>query len=145
MERVTWKVEGLFKGDAQKCYEEISKLSEVTPRNVLELARDENTELHKCFDFNDTTAAEKYRLIQARQIIINFVEIPKDEKKDDPQIRAFQITTTKNVYEPTRVFIEKPDEYKALLARAKEELQSFKTRYKMLTELEGIFAEIDNL
>lgn len=145
MERVTWKVKGLFKGDAQKCYEEMKQLDEITPENVLQLGEDEGTELYKCFEHDDSIAAHKYRLIQARQIIINLIEIPQDEEKEEPSIRALQITSTKNVYEPTRTFIEKPDEYKILLMRAKEELQAFKKRYKMLSELESIFAEIDNL
>ena len=143
MERISWTFDGLFKGNAEKCYAECESLEQATPENVLEYARNESTELHKCFEWNDTVAAEKYRLKQARQIIQSFVIV--HEEKEEPKIRAYQITTQTNVYQPTRLFLQQPDEYKALLARAKQELQAFKARYKTLTELESIFEEIDRL
>ena len=66
----TWKMPGLFKADAQKVAEEIKSIGdEVTAEQIVELARDEDTELHKCFDWNDQTAAEKWRKQQARQIL----------------------------------------------------------------------------
>ena len=143
MERITWAVAGLHKGDAQKCYDECQTLEEITPANVLELARDENTELHKCFEWDTPIAAEKYRLIQARQIIQHFVIVPPDGEEDTPKVRSYQITTECTKYEPTRMFLQNPDEYKELLKRAKSELEAFKQRYKTLTELETIFEEID--
>lgn len=73
MERVTWKLNDLYKADAQKCYEEVQSLEEITVENVLEKGRDESSELHKCFTWDNDEAAEKYRLIQARDIIRSFV------------------------------------------------------------------------
>lgn len=145
MERIKWAMEGLHKGDAQKCYDECQTLEEVTPENVLNKARNKKTELHKCFEWDDSVAGEKYRLIQAREIIRHFVIVTSEDKEDAPKIRSYQITTTTNKYEPTRLFIQKPDEYTALLERAKSELEAFKQRYKMLSELEEIFAAIDEL
>lgn len=145
MERITWAVQGLHKGDAQKCYDECQTLEEVTPENVLNKARNKKTELHKCFEWDNSIAGEKYRLIQARQIIQHFVIAMPEEKEDAPKIRSYQISTTVNKYEPTRMFLQKPDEYSALLERAKNELEAFKQRYKMLTELEEVFAAIDEL
>ena len=145
MERITWAVAGLHEGDAQKCYDECQTLEEVTPANVLEKARNKKTELHKCFEWDDSVAGEKYRLIQARQIIQHFVIVPPDDEEDTPKVRSYQITTECTKYEPTRMFLQNPDEYKELLKRAKAELAAFRQRYKMLSELENIFAEIDLL
>ena len=145
MERIKWSVEGLHKGDAQKCYDECQTLNEVTPENVLEKAKNADTELHKCFEWDNSVAGEKYRLMQAREIIRHFVIVTPEEKEDAPKIRSYQISTTTNKYEPTRLFLQKPDEYTALLERAKNELEAFKQRYKMLTELEEIFDDIDRL
>lgn len=140
---VEWKINGIFKANAQKVYEEIGD-RKVTPEEVLEQARsDENSELHKCFEWNDSIAAEKYRLTQARQIIQLLVIKP--EKKEEPQVRVFQITTETNNYQPTKLFLEQPDEYKALLQRAKNELSALKTRYKTLSELEKVFEAIDEI
>ena len=122
-----WKIKGIFKADAQKVADEIGENS-ITPEQVLEKAKnDENSELHKCFEWNDGIAAEKYRLIQARKIIINLAYVPK-EKTDEP-VRCFQITREKSVYMPTKQFLVNNDEYQDLLKRAKVELESFKTEY----------------
>ena len=137
---VKWKVQGIFKADAQKCYEEIGA-DKVTPEEVLAKATDENSELHKCFEWDDTEAANKYRLIQARQIIQMIVIKQEDTKK--PEMRVFQITTERNTYQPTILFLEQKDEYQALLDRALRELEAFKVRYSTLSELENIFKEIE--
>lgn len=142
---VAWKINGVFKADAQKVYEEIGD-RKITPEEVLERARsDKGSELHKCFEWNDGIAAEKYRLSQARQIIQLLIVKPDKGKENEPKIRVFQITTETNNYQPIRLFIEQPDEYKALLQRAKDELQALKNRYKTLSELEKVFEAIDEI
>ena len=142
MEQVTWKLKGIFKADPQKVYAEIGS-TQITPEEVLEKARNEKSELHKCFIWDDTIAAEKYRLGQARQIIQLLVVTPVEE--EHTPMRVFQITSEKNVYQPSRVFMEQPDEYKILLERAKGELKAIRNRYKMLSEMEKIFEAIDEL
>ena len=137
-----WRVKSLFKADASKVADEIG-YDKVTPQEVLDKARDENTELHKCFEWEDSVAAEKYRLREASDIIRNLVFIKK--KKEDEPIRCFQITTEKNTYQPTQMFLVQEDEYQALLKRAKAELESFKRRYATLAELESIFEAIEEL
>ena len=138
-----WKIKGLFKADAQRVADEIGENS-ITPERVLEKARnDENSELHKCFEWNDGIAAEKYRLIQARKIIINLAYVPKE--KTDESVRCFQITREKSVYMPTKQFLVNNDEYQDLLKRAKVELESFKRRYATLSELETVFEAIESI
>lgn len=129
------------KADAQKVGEEIG--DEPTPESVLAKAEDPNSELHKCFEWDDTVAAKKYRLIQARQVI-QFLVIKGTEKKDTP-VRAFQISSEPQVYRPTVFFLKNEDEYTKLLARAKAELKQITERYKQLTELEEVFEAIGRL
>lgn len=137
-----WRIKGIYKADAQKVADEIGEQL-ATPQEVLEKARDENSELHKCFEWNDGIAAEKYRLQQARAIIINLVYVKKT--KEEESVRCFQITTERNTYQPTKQFLVQEDEYQALLKRAKAELDAFKRRYASLTELEEVFKAIDEL
>lgn len=137
-----WKIKGIFKADAQKVADEIGE-KRVTPQEVLDKARDENSELHKCFEWNDSVAAEKYRLQQARAIIVNLVYSPKTE--EEQPVRCFQITTERCTYQPTKMFLVQKDEYQSLLKRAKAELDSFKEKYKTLSELEEVFNAIDAL
>lgn len=141
MEKVKWRFDGYFKADAQKIYAEIGE-EKITPEQVLEKARDENTELHKCFEWDDGVAAEKYRLSQA-ETIIRMLVVPVEKK--GTQIRAFSLTSETRNYQPTRLLLQQPDEYKAQLERAKAELKAFRQKYKNLQELFEIFAEIDAL
>ena len=142
MEDVKWKINGIFKADPKKIYKELGNTT-ITPEEVLEKARNEKTELHLCFEWSDSVAAEKYRLQQARQIIQLLVVVPKNEKNEPT--RVFQITSERNVYQHSRMFLRQPDEYQILLQRAKIELKQIRQRYKALSELEAIFDAIDEL
>ena len=138
-----WKMP-IFKADAQKCAEEIMAMGDcVTPDDVLEKARDEKTELHKCFEWDDTIAAEKFRKIQARDVI-RFIVIKEDEKPDDrPEIRVFHITERGEGYKPIQYIVKHENEYERLLANAWAELRAFKAKYACLEELREILDLID--
>ncbi len=144
--KVTWKpyASNFHKADAQKCFEEMGD-TDITPEKVLEIAKDENTELHKCFEWDDGIAAEKYRLSQARQIITFLIVKPDERKEEEDNVRVFQISSEPQTYQPIKMFVENEDEYKVLLKRAKAELVAIRNRYKQLSELEEVFAAIDSL
>ena len=137
---VTWRIQGYYKADAQKVAEEIG-FGKFTPMEVLEKAKDETTELHKCFEWNDSIAAEKYRLEQAKNIIRMLVY--EKETKEQAVVRYYAKTETKHVYQPTKQFLVQEDEYQGLLRRALAELESFKNKYHTLTELENIFEAME--
>jgi len=132
---------GFFKGvDAQKVAEEIRGIGEeASSQQIVDRARDENSELHKCFEWDDSIAAEKYRLKQAGYVVHHLVIKEETVPEDRPEIRYFFKPKAESGYKPTKVIVRKEDEYKALLARAWAELQAFKVKYSMLTELQEIF------
>lgn len=139
---VTWRIQGYYKADAQKVAEEIG-FGKFTPMEVLEKAKDETTELHKCFEWNDSIAAEKYRLEQAKNIIRMLVY--EKETKEQSVVRYYAKTETKHVYQPTKQFLVQEDEYQGLLRRALAELEAFKNKYHTLTELESIFDAMETI
>lgn len=139
----TWR-SGFFKADAQKVADEIGAIGEeVTPAQILDKARDKNTELHKCFEWNDSVAAEKYRLHQARMIVCNLVFKNLEHEDDTPKVRVFHRTDSNGGYKPLELIIKNPTEYEKLLARARVELRAFKAKYHALSELEEILDLID--
>lgn len=141
--KVSWKL-NYFKADAQKCYEEIGT-DGISPERVLEIAKGESTELHKCFEWDDTAAAEKFRLSQARQVIQYLVVVPVKKDEDEPPQRIFQISSERNTYQPVKFFVQHADEHALLLKRAIAELNAFQQRYKNLAELESVFEAIEAL
>ena len=126
------------------------KHSALTPEIVLEESRDENAVLHKCFEWDDTKAAEGYRLVQARMIIRNITV--KIEKQDSTSLitRAFVNVQDESAQDKGRfvsVGIAVTDEEmkKQVLKNALYELQTFKNKYANYHELEKIFADIEEL
>ena len=141
---VKWST-GVFKADANKVYAEIQKIGEkVTPLEVLDYAKaHEESELHKCFEWNNDIAAEKYRLLMAGNVIRSLYVVPRSAEQ--PSVRVLSKTSETHTYQPTVKFLSQPDEYADLLRRAKAELESFKVKYKTLTELEDVFTAIDGI
>lgn len=137
---VKWSIPNLFRADANKCYSEILELENITPSEVLERARDEKSELHKCFEWDNSKAAEKYRTIQAGNVIRALYIAPKHEETAPVRVLS---RTSSSSYQPTRTFLTNENEYADLLRRALSELESFKRKYETLSELESVFEQID--
>ena len=93
MIKTIWRSEvaNLYKGiDAQTVADEIADIGDdVTAEQIVERAKDEGCELHKCFTWDNDIAAEKYRIIEARQIVRHLVreELPS-ENEDRPPLRV---------------------------------------------------------
>lgn len=145
---VEWKIKGIYKANPQMVYDEINSIgSEYTPADVVEKARDESTELHKCFEWDDSIAAKKYRITQAGNVIRCLVVVR--EQVDDqelPKTRAIVSTNKReNTYEPVTVTVRHRDSYDRLLEEALRELNQFRKKYANIRELEVILNEIEDL
>lgn len=137
---VCWKINGIFKADPNAVYDELQTLGDkFTPADVVDLARNEESALHSCFEWDNALAAEEWRRNQAQLLIRMIVFV--DEKKDEPTNVRVLVSTGERTgeYTPTRLIVQNADEYKALLERAMAELRAFKEKYKMLKELDYIF------
>lgn len=142
-----------FKADATKCANELLELPDgFKPSDVVEYARNEDSELHKCFTWDDTKAAQKYREREASMVIANLkIKYVKPEKPEEPKtIRMFysldkSINGQKRGYRPLSVIVKNEDEYERLLTLAKGELKAFRNKYEKLAELSQIFELIDEL
>lgn len=148
MQLATWGT-FKFKADAQKCADEIMEICEelesATPQQILEKARDSNTELHKCFTRDDTEAAEKWRISEARAIVRNLkiIEQKSDKQSEPTTIRVFYKTDNESGYKPTKLILKKPDEYKALVERCRSELLAIKQKFNSISEYEEIWELIN--
>lgn len=136
---------GLFKGvDPMKVANEIMEIGEsVTPRQIVDRARDENSELHKCFEWDDAKAALGYRLQQARTVVhVLVVQEKEPPKENTTPIRFFVQPEKEKGYKPIEKVFRRDDEYQQLLQRAYAELHAFKLKYERLEELREIMALI---
>lgn len=128
----------------------LSSLAEVndgvlTPEAVVDFARPKTSPLHSRFDWSDTSAARKYRIWQARQLISVVVNYYEPKKGERLSVRAFVSLTgdrRDGGYRDVNVVMADKDMRKQALADALNELALFKAKYAALTELAMVFAAI---
>ena len=140
--------------DAQTAGEECKRIAEtigLTAENLLNENRTEGTPLHNYFEWDNDVAAEKYRLVQAKDIIRSIVLIRQTEDDNKPPVRQFvSIRKEKKEREfvPVETVLKRQDYTEQMFEQAKRDLLAFRTKYINLrnyAELSGVFASIDAL
>lgn len=122
----------------------------LTPISVVEHARSPESPLHRYFEWDDTAAAENFRLLQAG-FLIRRVRVTITPANDAPPVtvRAFVSLDSDrrlgNGYRQTVEVMADPAMASELLAGAMAELGAFRKKYARLSELSGVMREIDRL
>ena len=131
---------------AQQIADEIMSIGEsASPKQIVDKARDEGTELHKVFEWDDAIAAEKYRCDQARHVVRCLVIDQPEANEDKPEIRVWHKVDNQEGYRRVELIVRHEDEYAALLSQANRELKAFRVKYSTLNELREIFDMIDKI
>jgi hypothetical protein len=144
----SWKTKGFISADANKIGKEleiIEQSKELNAQAVVDYARTHiDSELYSVFDWDDSSAAEKYRRGVASTVIstIRVEIIEDDKKKTNKPIKAFVQTTRLQNYEPIEVVVKDVDKYQLLLEKAYRELNSIKDKYTELEEIQELLADI---
>jgi len=142
--------------DVQKVAQEMlaikgeNSLETTTAEEIVNMARDENTESHKIFEWDDSIAAEKYRVTQARYLMhdVHIIWTKTGKKKENKTVvpvRMFYNLKGELGYHPTPVIMKNDDLHKKLLMTARAELEAFKKKYEILSELKPLLVEIDKV
>ena len=114
------------------------------PAAVVEFARDETTALHSRFNWDDTEAAQKYRLWQARQVIK--VSVTVIENKSLPTYVSLKSDReTGGGYRFTADVMSEADMRRELLKEAKQRFDYWRKQYRTLNELQPVFEAMDRL
>ena len=148
MERITWKAGSTFTADAEKCYSELQEIGDsYTPDDVLERAKDESSELHKCFDWDDSSAAYKWRKQTARMVCNSIVlTVVETENEPPKQFRLIQHTgDEKEGYQPAIKIYTNPDKLAQLRVRMKQDAQHFIDRYESLPEAAEVISAMHKI
>ena len=143
MKKYSWKYTGSF-ADAQKVGEELESIEqagEVTNIRVLQFAKDNpSSELYKCFEWDDKIAGENYRLLKASQIIssISFVVEEEPVKKQKVYYSIKTETEETRKFKNIKDILEDDEDYKALLGKAKNDLERCTNNYNDLLKKEDL-------
>lgn len=125
---------------------EVKEQNGLTAENLLEVAKNKNSALHDFFDWNDTSAGEKFRIYQAR-CLINEVKIVVDEK----EFHAFENVNVSINEESSREYkgfveILNTEQYRTqIIKQALESITSWKDKYKEYSEFKPIVSSIDKV
>lgn len=122
----------------------------ITADAVLKAATPASSPLHEYFEWNNTEAAKKYRLWQAR-MLIRSVAVVYEEDGRGKYNRGFvnlNVTTdgtTERGYIGIARAMNDTELRAQLLEQAKQEAVDWRNRYRNLTELASVFDAIDNM
>ena len=122
---------------------------ELKAEDVVEAAKPRSSVLHDRFEWNDSEAAQQYRLWQARQLIRVTVQM-LGSGEDAVLSRVFVSLTTDRAEEGGgyRVMTEvlADDEMRRqMLEDAMKEMKLFRTKYARLVELAKVFDEMERV
>ena len=142
-----------YKVPAQVAGEYLEKLSKeeggLTARALLEKSRPEEALLHECFEWDDTEAAERYRLGQARYFISNVVTVELKGKPIEPTRAFMQVTQREHsevgIFKPVHVALSDSVSREIVLGNAMREMKSFISKYANLEELAKVIEAMDEV
>lgn len=145
-----WKSDSRFPIGAQIAAERLHKIrdkvGELTPRAVVDDAASPRSPLHPCFDWDDDSAADKYRLWQARKLMGSIVVAEFADAPVARETRAFvHVSAEVNEYVPIEVAMTDEGMREEILAKARREIRLWKTRYAAYAEFADIVSAIDEL
>lgn len=119
------------------------------PKIVVDAARDDESPLHDSFDWDDSSAAEKYRLAQARNLIRAVVTHETVGKKSVPTRVFVSLTPDRDEdgvgYRLTKSVLSDEAHRQQLLADAVAEMNRFREKYRRLSELAKVFAAMEEV
>lgn len=127
----------------------------LTPSAVLDAARPEDSPIHPCFEWDDSKAAETWRLEQARRLVRAVVIVPDNDR--GVPVRAFVSllehdagetdaeAVPRPAYVSTRSAMEDPERRRQLLMRALDEAIAWQKRYEHLEEFARVVAAINDI
>ena len=140
-----------FSADAQKVGEELEEIERqgmLEAKHILEYAeRHKNSELYKCFEWDDSEAARRWRMWQAGQIIYSISLEIKEEPRQTQRVyvsikdKETEERTFKNINE----VLSNDEEYRQLVSKASNDLERCKEKYTNLLEKDDLKDIIFNI
>lgn len=135
--------------DAQRLGEAIASLRSATPERLINAARPKNSPIHHLFNWDDKTAADSWRVEQAKYYIRS-ITLVFETPKESIETRAFHVVTYEDTGErgavPAAEVFATPSLAKQAIDAALRELHSWRRRYAMYqrcAELSDVFDAID--
>jgi hypothetical protein len=120
-----------------------SEHGRLTPEAVVQAASADDHPLHDRFEWDDTTAARKYRLAQARQLIRVVRETYTDRQGNPADVRTFHAIPRAEgmAYEPLGEIVRDDVASKVLMNSMEREWRQLKARYEHFSEFRDLILQ----
>lgn len=148
MVKYKWSSDGnRFAADANLVGRELEKIENdngsLDTRVIVDFARkNQDSELYKCFEWDNDIAAEKYRLQQANRVLCSISVVINESEEQRETTRAYvNIVDSEDndrKYKNIARVLENDEEYEQLKSKAYQDLLRCKDRYENVLDLEDL-------
>jgi len=146
-----WRTGATNNGDPQAIGEELESIRQtfdgkLEPQQVVARARNEDSAMHDCFEWNDSAAADGYRKWQARKLIREITIRVEHHEKEVQFVNVIVTAPTgerEQYYTTEDEALADPATRNYVLQTALREAERWAAKYKHLQELDDIVHEID--
>ncbi len=127
----------------------VRKDGTLKPEDVVRRARNKASALHPYFTWNDARAATKQRLDEAQELIRSYYIVV--ERVDAPPIKVRALVSLpkergrNHTYRTSDSVLSDPDLYEQWKQAALAELSALQRKYAAISELAGVWVEIEKL
>jgi polynucleotide 5'-kinase involved in rRNA processing len=111
----------------------------ITPEVVVAEAADQTSPLHRVFEWDDSAAAEQWRLVQARSLMRRYRIVIETSEEETVKVRAFSHTGTG--YQRTDEAMAEPASRDFIFAQAVRELAALRRKYQALVDFDAVIKE----
>ena len=133
-------------GDPQAVGEKLHAIRKsrgrLVPSDVVEEAKAEDSVLHRYFDWNNREAAQKWRIVQARDLISAIVTVEVGDKETLP-VRSF--VSVDNSYEPVYEVMSDADMRQKALADVEASIVHLQSKIRAYTELRDVLKALERV
>lgn len=112
----------------------------VTPTSVVEEASDESSPLHDHFEWDDSVAGPRYRLVQAGHLIRRYrvTVVTDDERTIRPRALSLTYGDGGLGYRRTDEALSDPEQREFVLSQALREVAALRTKYTALLDFDQV-------
>ncbi len=144
MSKYQWKMQGLFKVDANVAMHELTRIKTevgaLTPEIIVAAASDADSPLHALFEWDDEAAAKKWRIYQAR-IILNNIEVKVLHNGEEKEVSVFEITTS-NGREYKSIDTFNAEDISNIIRKTKMEINALKNKLSTYNQFESVVVKL---
>ena len=154
-----WKQNARVSVDAAIAAQEMDRVRSkgpLTPVALLKAAKAKRNPLHKCFEWDDTVAGEKYRVQQAGYLIRSLTVTFTTEPKGNEEPKAITVrpyvslgrgagNDETSTYLPIEEVANDEDKHNQLVRKVWNQLLVLQQRYETLHEFKAVWGALDQI